>query len=100
MKTWADWPRGRRMPARVVRARLAAATMIFVISEAVRRAVPAGKSTVDGSAIIGCRNWPVTPPNSGVGYANAAGAACSVKGVTLVPGRLAKGITGPRLVAL
>ena len=61
-KTCADCPRGRRIPARVVRARFAAATIMFVTSAAVRRATPPGKGTNDGSSTIGWRSWPVSPP--------------------------------------
>ena len=62
IKVCAGWPRGRRIPARVARARAAAAAMIFVTSFAVSRAAPFGKGRLDGSSAIEIRNSPVVPP--------------------------------------
>lgn len=53
MNTSVRCPRGNRMPARVVRARLAAATMIFVTSIAESRAVLPGSGVDEVSFAMG-----------------------------------------------
>src|SRR5476651_2150579 len=100
MNTCAAVPRGRRIPARVVRVRFAAAAMMLVTSCAVSRAVPPGNGTAEGSAMIGWRNWPDSPPRFIAGYANGAGEAIGAYGKIFFPGKLANEITAPRLVEL
>jgi len=100
MKTWAAWPRGRRMPARVVRQRFAAATSMLETSIAVSRAPPPGRGVDTGSFMSGWRSSPVSPPRVMTGYGNAGGVVMSVYGATGAPGRLPKGSTAPRLVVL
>ena len=63
MKTCIGTPRGRRMPARVVRARFAPAVRMAVTSAAVSRAVPPGNATALGSAMMAWRISPATPPS-------------------------------------
>jgi len=100
MNTCAGWPRGRRMPARVVRQRFAAATKIFETSTEVSRAPPPGNGVASGSSMSGWRSSPVSPPSVTTGYGNGAGVAMSAYGATAAPGRLPNGITAPRLVEL
>jgi len=78
MKTCIGTPIGSRMPARVVRARAAAKSMMLATSAAVRRdVVPIG--TEIGSLMIGWRISPCTPPKVAIGYGNGAGAAITGK---------------------
>src|SRR6185369_6612284 len=62
MNTCAGCPRGNRIPARVVRARFAAATIMLVTSDAVSRATEFGNATPLGSLMIGMRISPAAPP--------------------------------------
>src|SRR3954468_24893007 len=99
IKTCAACPRGNRIPARVVRARFAAATMIFVTSAALRRATALGSATPPGSAIIGMRISPAAPPSVSGGYEIGPGPAVTGKAAKFAP-MLPNGAAVPRLVSL
>src|ERR1043165_2116240 len=74
MKTCIWVPMGNRIPARVIRARSAAKSIILLTSAAVRRGWPLIVPGI-GSPTIGWRISRCSPPKVAIGYGNGGGAA-------------------------
>ena len=118
MKTFAEVPSGRRMPARVMAALCAALVMIDWTSAAVsrpafpitflpgtldkgssmNRIAPPGSEVA--SEITGPRNSPPTPPSSTAGYGYGGGGSWMGKPSTIRPARLSNGSTFETLAML